>query len=251
MSNLHYQAECKGHEFPITLLPYAFKATESLRLTVVVKYDEVESVPAPFTQHIKDISKTFKCRSSNFSKDIFPSNHAATIICFLFTEVRSAPNNSAFCVFGFGPPGGQTKNQTGPKHVLCITLGTYVHTFGSIAPVATKCALLTDDGRWTPRDYIGSPQVKMHARDTGVLREIGYKQWTPLILGCVCVGGGGHIYLCVGSFACPQAVIDAHVAYKESRFYVWFKWWDNWRKMICPRSQVRSMSGIKPTSLTS
>jgi UDP-N-acetylmuramyl tripeptide synthase len=40
-------------------------------------------------------------------------------------------SNSIFCVFGCG----QTKNKT------------YVQSFGSIAPAATKRALLMDDGR--------------------------------------------------------------------------------------------------------
>jgi hypothetical protein len=40
------------------------------------------------------------------------------------------------------------KNQIGPKFGLLVTLtysGTYIQSFGSIAPAVTKRALLTDD----------------------------------------------------------------------------------------------------------
>jgi hypothetical protein len=45
------------------------------------------------------------------------------------------------------PPGGQTKNQM-DRNLVCELLlpsGTYVQSFGSTAPVATKRALQTDD----------------------------------------------------------------------------------------------------------
>jgi hypothetical protein len=44
-------------------------------------------------------------------------------------------------------PGGQAKNQTGPKLacVLLLPSSTYVQSFRAIAPAVTKRAMLTDD----------------------------------------------------------------------------------------------------------
>jgi hypothetical protein len=46
---------------------------------------------------------------------------------------------------------------------LLLPSGTYVQTFGSIAPAVTKRAVLTDDGRHMI-DCIGSPQVSQKSR---------------------------------------------------------------------------------------
>jgi hypothetical protein len=39
--------------------------------------------------------------------------------------------------------------------MILLPSGTYVQSFGSIAPAVTKRALLTDDGQRTPHDCIG------------------------------------------------------------------------------------------------
>jgi hypothetical protein len=62
------------------------------------------------------------------------------------------------CVFSFGPLVAKPRIRL-DRNLVCDFSGTYVQSFGSIAPAVTKRDVLTDkdDGRRMPRDRIDSP----------------------------------------------------------------------------------------------